>query len=307
MRTSINITNFAWPQLGRIPDELAAVVEVADQGGIDTVFVSDHLLQAHPALDPDDAMLEVYTTLGFLAARTRRVRLGAMVSPAALRPPALLIKAVTTLDVLSDGRAWLGIGAGYHQREATDLGLPLPPTRERFEWLDDTLQLTHRLWHGDTAPYTGQQVTAQRPVGNPRPVTQPHPPILIGGSGETRTLPLVARYADACNLPDLPDGGHALRHKLSVLAGHCRAVGRAPGDIEITVSTRLHPDESAAEFAARAPALAALGVDHLVVITDGPWTARSVAVLADAATMLADLDPTHPTHTTEDLLEGAPR
>jgi len=281
VQTSIAVTNFSWSDPARIPDELAAIVEAADDDGIDTVWVSDHLLQGEPGTEPHEAMLEAYTTLGYLAARTRRVRLGTLVAPATLRPPALLIKAVTTLDVLSRGRGWLGVGAGYHQQEADMFGLPLPPTAERFDWLEDTLRLAHQMWSRETSAFAGHRLSADRPVSSPEPASRPHPPILIGGAGEKRTLPLVARYADACNLFDIPDGGVTLRHKLAVLADHCHAVGRPFDDIVTTVSTRLQRDDTAGAFVERARALADIGIDHLVVLTQGPWTLDRLAVLAD--------------------------
>jgi F420-dependent oxidoreductase-like protein len=199
MRISVSVTNYSWPGgPTRSAAALARVVAAAEDAGIDTVWVADHLLQADPTAGPGETeMYEAYTVLGYLAGRTSRVRLGAMVSPASLRPPALLVKAVTTLDALSGGRAWLGLGAGYHGAEAEALGLPLPPTAERFDRLEETLQIALRMWTGDETPFHGRYHQLARPVDSPGPVQRPHPPILIGGTGERRTLRLVARYADA--------------------------------------------------------------------------------------------------------------
>ena len=292
MRLSLNITNFSWPIT---PDRLAAtlggVVRQADDGGLDTVWVSDHLVQAEPGTELTEPMLEAYTTLGYLAAQTSRVRLGTMVTAATFRAPALLVKAVTTVDVLSGGRAWLGIGAGYHQGEADMMGLSLPPTAERFERLEETLRLALQMWRGDDSAFEGGRLTLTRPLGSPGPLRSPHPPILIGGMGEKKTLRLVAQYADACNLPDIPDGGETIRHKLEVLAGHCSAVGRPFDEIEKTVATRLGPDETPADFTRRCAGLAALGMDHIVVITSGPWTTEAVGRLADAAEGVGALAP----------------
>jgi F420-dependent oxidoreductase-like protein len=274
MRISLSITDFSWP--GTLRDELERVVRAADEGGLDTVWVSDHLLQAAPGSAPDSEMLEAYTTLGFLAAKTERVRLGTMVSAATFRPPALLIKAVTTLDVLSGGRAWLGIGAGYHEEEARAMGLPLPPVPERFERLEETLQLALQMWADDRSPFAGRHYRLERPVNSPPALQRPHPPILIGGMGERRTLRLVARYGDACNLFDIPDGGATVRHKLAVLARHCEEAGRPYGEIEKTISTRLTPGESPEALVER---VRALGIEHLVFITAGPWTVDDVATL----------------------------
>ncbi len=284
MRVSLNITNYSWPGgAAGLVAHLGSVARAADAAGLDTVWVNDHLIQADPTSVPDSEMLEAYTTLGYLAGQTGRVRLGTMVTGVTYRPPALLVKAVTTLDVLSGGRAWLGIGAGYQEDEAQAMGLPLPPVAERFDRLTETLRLALQMWSGETTAFEGTHYRLARPVNNPNSVRRPHPPILIGGMGERRTLPLVARYADACNLFDIPDGGETIRHKLDVLARLCEKVGRPYGDIDKTVSTRLEPDESPGAFAARCAGLAALGIEHAVVITAGPWTEDAVARLAAAA------------------------
>ena len=293
MRISISVTNYSWPG-GRqaLGAGLTGLVAAADRAGLDTVWVADHLIQADPTAPPEDRdMLEAYTALGYLAARTERVRLGTMVSPATVRPPALLVKAVTTLDVLTGGRAWLGIGAGYHGDEAHALGLPLPPPAERFERLEETLQIALRMWAGDGTAFEGKHYRLERPQDSPGPVQRPHPPILIGGTGERRTLRLVAQYADACNLFDIPDGGRTIRHKLAVLAEHCAEVGRPYDAIEKTLSTRLAAGESTDEFVRRCTATAALGIEHLAVITSGPWTAEAVATLAAAVPVLRTVAP----------------
>jgi F420-dependent oxidoreductase-like protein len=287
VRLSLTVTNFSWPGgPARLAGELSGIVAHAEEGGLDTVWVSDHLLQGEPGTDPTQEMLEAYTTLGYLAAATDRIRLGTLVTANTFREPALLIKAVTTLDVLSGGRAWLGIGAGYHQAEADMMGLPLPPVVERFDRLEDTLQLAHRMWAGDDNAFTGHHHRLTRPITSPAPLSTPHPPILVGGTGEQRTLRLVARYADACNLFDIPDGGQTIRRKLEVLARHCTAVDRPVEEIETTVSTRLGPDESPEEFTARCATLAEYGIDHVITLTAGPWAGDAVARLVRAAPAL---------------------
>jgi F420-dependent oxidoreductase-like protein len=292
MRVSVNLTNYSWPGgSAALGAQLGRVVRAADEGGIDTVWVSDHLIQADPTSVPDAEMLEAYTTLGFLVARTERVRLGAMVTGVTYRPPALLIKAVTTVDVLSGGRAWFGVGAGYHEGEARAMGLPLPAPAERFDRLEETLRLALQMWSGDQSPFEGAHYRLEHPSNNPNSLRRPHPPILVGGAGERRTLALVAKYADACNLFDIPDGGKTVKHKLAVLARHCDAVGRPYDDIEKTISTRLEPGEPAGAFAERCAALAALGIEHAVVITAGPWTEEAVARLAAAVPDLRDVNP----------------
>jgi F420-dependent oxidoreductase-like protein len=293
MRISISLTNFSWPG-GRqaFGAELTRVVAAADRAGLDTVWVADHLLQADPTAGPDETeMYEAYTVLGYLAARTERVRLGTMVTAASLRPPALLVKAVTTLDVLTGGRAWLGIGAGYHGDEAQALGLPLPPPAERFDRLEETLQIATRMWAGDEAPFEGKHYRLVRPQDSPGPVQRPHPPILIGGTGERRTLRLVAQYADACNLFDVPDGGRTIRHKLAVLSRHCAEAGRPYRAIEKTLSTRLEAGESSDAFIHRCIGAAALGIEHLCVITAGPWRAEALATLAAAVPAVGEVRP----------------
>jgi F420-dependent oxidoreductase-like protein len=296
MRVSISVTNFSWPAGPKaLGAELTRLLAAADRAGVDTVWVADHLLQADPTAAPDQTeMYEAYTVLGYAAARTERVRLGTMVSPVALRPPALLIKAITTLDVLSGGRAWLGIGAGYHAEEAQALGLPLPPVAERFERLEETLQVATRMWTGagdDQTPFEGRHYRLGSPVDSPGPAQRPHPPILIGGDGERRTLRLVARYADACNLFDIPDGGRTVRHKLEVLAGHCEDVGRPYEAVEKTLSTRLEAGESSDEFVGRCRAAVALGIQHVAVVTPGPWTPERLATLAAAIPTLREVQP----------------
>lgn len=275
MRISIGVTNYDGV-------DLREIVRAADEAGVDTVWVTDHLIQADPNASPDGAMFEAYTTLGYLAAASDRVRLGAMVSAVTFREPALLVKAVTTLDVLSGGRAWLGIGAGYQQDEAAALGLPMPPTAERFERLDETLRIALAMWAGDQRPIQGTHYQLTHPICHPRPVTRPHPPIIIGGTGERHTLRLVAQYADACNLFDIPDGGRTVRHKLDVLAHHCERISRPYADIEKTISTRLDPAAGPSAFAVHCSKLAALGIDHASVITNGPWTPVKIAMLTDA-------------------------
>jgi F420-dependent oxidoreductase-like protein len=288
MKLSLSVTNYSWAD--SIHEHLASLACALDDTRVDTLWVPDHLLQADPASRLDEPMLEAYTTLGYLAAATSRIRLGAMVTAATFRAPALLIKAVTTLDVLSAGRAWLGIGVGYNGDEARAMGLFLPDTAERFCRMTDLLRLARHMWSGDESPFHGEYLDLEHPIGSPRPVTTPRPPVLIGGTGERRTLRLVAEYGDACNLFDVPDGGTAIRRQLDVLDRHCADVGRDPEQIERTVTTALHDGENAAQLAERCHALADLGVQHVVVIARGrTLTLTDVNCLAGAADQLADL------------------
>jgi F420-dependent oxidoreductase-like protein len=290
MRVSVGVTNFSWPGgPRRLGSELAQLVRTCDRVGVDTVWVVDHLIQADPTAPPADTdMLEAYTTLGFLAANSERVRLGTMVTGVTFRPAALLVKAATTVDVLTGGRAWLGIGAGYHGAEASAMGLPLPEAAERYERLEETLQIALRMWSGDESPFEGKHYRLAHPTGSPAPLRRPHPPILIGGQGERRTLLLVARYADACNLFDIPDGGRTIRHKLAVLRQHCEDVGRPYAQIEKTLSTRLEAGESSDEFVGRCERAAELGIEHVVVVSSGAWTTGGLETLAAAISRLGD-------------------
>jgi F420-dependent oxidoreductase-like protein len=289
MRVSVNITNYSWPGgPTRLSSDLVDLAQAAEQGGLDTLWLNDHLLQADPGAGPTERdMLEAYTALGFVAAATERIRLGAMVTAVSYRAPVLLIKAVTTLDVLSGGRAWLGIGAGY-PGEAQRLALPLPDTSERFDLLEDTLALAKHMWAGQGGSFCGKALTVPEPECVPAPLHPGGVPILVGGAGERRTLRLVATYADACNLFDIPDDGVTLRHKLDVLRRHCEDVGRDITSIETSVSTRLEPDESAEDFARRCARLREWGLGHAVVITPGPWTSERLATLTRAAQLVAD-------------------
>jgi F420-dependent oxidoreductase-like protein len=287
MKLSISVTNYSWPHR-EIRAGLAALADTLDDSAVDTLWVADHLLQADPSSRFDEPMLEAYTALGFLAARTSRLRLGTMVTAATFRAAALLIKAVTTLDVLTDGRAWLGIGAGYNADEARAMGLFMPATAERFARLTELLRLAQQMWSGDDGPFRGDYLELEHPVGSPRPVASPRPPVLIGGTGERRTLRLVAEYGDACNLFDVPDGGQAIRRQLEVLARHCADVGRPVDEVERTVSTALESGETVDEFARRCTTLGDLGITHAVVIVRGrPWTPEALATVTDAAARLA--------------------
>jgi F420-dependent oxidoreductase-like protein len=288
MKLSVSVTNYSWAD--RLHTRLALLAGFLDGTSVDTLWVPDHLLQADPASGPDEPMLEAYTALGYLAAATSRIRLGTMVTAATFRAPALLIKAVTTLDVLSAGRAWLGIGAGYNGDEARAMGLFLPETVERFARLTELLRLARQMWAGDETPFHGKYLDLEHPVGSPRPVTTPRPPVLIGGTGERRTLRLVAEYGDACNLFDVPDGGAAIRRQLDVLDRHCIDAGRPPDEIERTVTTALKEGENSEELAERCRALSDLGVQHVVVIARGrPLADTDLDCVAGAADQLAGL------------------
>jgi alkanesulfonate monooxygenase len=236
----LHIADFTYPSGPRgLADDLTRVVTAAEDAGFARVSVMDHVWQIGFLGPPEHEMLEAYTTLGYLAARTSTVELVSWVTAVVYREPGLLAKIVSTLDVLSGGRAWLGIGAAWNSDEARGLGLPFPPTAERFERLEEALQICLQMWGPDDGPYEGKHYRLERTLNSPQPLQSPHPPILIGGSGEKKTLRLVAQYAQACNLFPGPE----LEHKLDVLRGHCEAVGRDFDDIEKTVMFQLDPGE----------------------------------------------------------------
>jgi len=232
MKLGLHIPDFTWPggpdSLGH---DLARVGQAAEEAGFDRVSVMDHFFQIRGVGPPEHEMLEAYTTLGYLAAHTARVKLLTLVTGVVYRQPGLLAKAVTTLDVLSGGRAMLGIGAAWNEEESRGLGLNFPPIAERFELLEDALKICLQMWSGDDGPFTGTHAKLERTLNSPQAISRPHPPILIGGSGERKTLRLVARYAQACNLFPGPD----LDHKLDVLRRHCETEGRDYDEIEKTV------------------------------------------------------------------------
>ena len=241
MKVGLHVADFTWqggpPTLAK---DLAEVARTAEDVGFARLSVMDHVWQISVIGPAEHDMLEAYTTLGFLAAHTSRVELVSWVTAVVYREPGLLAKLVSTLDVLSGGRAWLGIGAAWNEEESHGLGLPFPPVAERFERLEEALQICLQMWSEDEGPYQGKHYQLGRTLNVPAPLTRPHPPILIGGGGEKKTLRMVAQYAQACNLFPGPD----LARKLDVLRGHCETVGRNYDEIEKTVMLPLDPGEN---------------------------------------------------------------
>jgi F420-dependent oxidoreductase-like protein len=231
VRIGLNIPQFTWAGGDAvIGSKLAEIARTADEVGFDLISVMDHLFQIHFQGPPELPMLEAYTTLGFLAGHTDRAKLMTLVTGAIYRYPGILAKQVTTLDVLSGGRAWLGIGAGWDEEEALGLGIPFPPLTDRFEQLEEAVQICLQMWSGDDSPYRGKHFHLERTLNSPQALTKPHPPIMIGGSGEQKTLRLVAKYAQACNVgadTDVP-------HKMAVLREHCEREGREFDQIQKT-------------------------------------------------------------------------
>jgi alkanesulfonate monooxygenase len=262
MKIGLHVSNFTWPGgAATLAADLGRVAAAAEEQGFARLSVMDHVWQISSIGPPEQEMLEAYTTLGYLAARTERIDLLAWVTAVVYREPGLLAKAVTTLDVLSGGRAWLGIGAAWFDAEARGLGLSFPPTAERFERLEEALQICLQMWGDEDKPYTGKHYRLARTLNSPQSLRRPHPPILIGGAGERKTLRLVAQYAQACNLFPVPQ----LEHKLEVLRHHCAAVGRDYDEIEKTVMGPLDPGpdgERVEDLIREMRRLAGLGISH---------------------------------------------
>lgn len=266
MKIGLQIPSFTWPGGdAAIGPRLAEIGRTADEAGFSSIWVMDHFFQIGFVGKPEEPMLEGYSALSYLAAVTEKASLGTLVSGVIYRHPGILAKTVTTLDVLSGGRAWLGIGAAWNEEESKGLGIPFPPLKTRFEQLEESLQIVHQMWRGDESPYSGKHYQLARPLNSPQALHKPHPPIMIGGTGEQKTLRMVAQYADACNLFDRL-GAEALTHKLDVLKGHCETVGRPYEEIEITtLGTAFIPGaQTPAEIIAHCKSLAALGVQHAI-------------------------------------------
>ncbi len=283
MQLGLYCNRFNWPGTeAGIGPALAGMAQEAEAAGFASFWVMDHFFQLPRHGAVEEPMLEAYAALAFVAAFTRRMRLGTMVTGVTYRHPGVLVKGVTTLDTLSGGRASLGIGAAWFDREHEGLGIPFPPLKERFERLEETLQITHQMWSGEVGPFAGKHYQLAETLCQPLPVQRPHPPIVVGGRGERKTLRLVARYGDACNftlfnhLPDLsaPAALEEVRHKLDVLRAHCDAEGRPYEEIERTVLGWLPISDTTKEGSftpdqalAVLEGYATLGVDHLLIAT----------------------------------------
>ncbi|WP_344085487.1 LLM class F420-dependent oxidoreductase [Luedemannella helvata] len=264
MKIGVQIPDFTYPGgPATLGVDLARIARTADEAGFDTIAVMDHFFQISVVGPPENDMLEAYTTLGYVAAVTTRACLLTLVTGTVYRHPGILAKTVTTLDVLSGGRAWLGIGAAWNEEESRGLGIPFPPVAERFERLEETLRIYQQMCLGDETPFTGRYYQLDRPLNRPLPLTRPYPPIMIGGGGEKKTLRLVAQYADACNLFPGPD----LERKLDVLRAHCDAVGRDYDEIHKTVYYRFDlgtAGERTGTIVAELEQLGKLGIDMAI-------------------------------------------
>ena len=291
MKIGLQVNHFTWEsgteQLG---PTFGAIGRRAEEAGFDSLWVMDHFFQIQGLGQPQEPMIEGYTALGFIAGQTSRIKLGTMVTGVTYRHPGVLVKTATTLDVLSGGRSYFGVGAGWFEREHLGLGVPFPPVKERFERLEETLQIAYQMWSGEAAPYNGKHYQLAETLNVPQVLSRPHPPVLIGGGGEQKTLRFVAKYGDACNL-FLRMGDEVVRHKLDVLRGHCEAEGRPYEEIEKTslsqiVITRdgredsMTPQQALDYFGQ----LAEMGFDHAI------FGMRNVSE-PDAFEVIAELSP----------------
>jgi len=260
---------------------LARIAQAAEEAGFSSLWVMDHFLQIEMIGKPEEPMLEGYSALNFLAAITKKVRLGTLVTGVIYRYPGILVKTVTTLDVLSGGRAYFGVGAAWYEREAIALGVPFPPLKERFERLEETVQIALQMWSGKVAPYVGKHYRLEETLNSPQPISKPHPPIMIGGAGEKRTLRLVAKYADACNLYAF-ESLDVVRAKLEVLRQHCEAVNRPFEEIERTAIGAI--DLRKGGMSARAAieycrSVSDAGIQHFIVSMPGDYEIAPIELM----------------------------
>jgi F420-dependent oxidoreductase-like protein len=289
VKIGLQIPDFTGPGAARLGADLATVARTADDAGFDFISVMDHFFQIGAVGPPDRDMLESYTTLGYLAGVTSRAKLVTLVTGAVYRHPGILAKIITTLDVLSGGRAWLGIGAAWNEEESRGLGIPFPPVAERFERLEETLRICLQMWRGDESPFQGAHYQLERPLNYPKALSEPHPPIMIGGSGERKTLRFVARYAQACNLFPGPD----LARKLDVLRAHCDAEGRDYDEILKTCYFVFDVGEkgsSAGQIVDQLGSLAGLGFQAAIGGVANVWDVTPLEVIgADVIPAVAAL------------------
>jgi F420-dependent oxidoreductase-like protein len=265
MKIGLQVPNFTWPGgPAQMASRLKDIARAADEGGFHSLWMMDHFFQISMVGPPELDMLEGYTALGHLAAVTSRVKLGTMVTGVIYRYPGILVKAVTTLDVLSGGRSYFGIGAAWNEQESRGLGVPFPAIAVRFELLEEALQIAKQMWSGKDGPYRGKHNHLERTLCVPQPLSKPHPPILVAGVGEKKTLRIVAQYADACNIYGPVE---TVKAKLDILKQHCAALGRSYDTIEKTTlgTVEIASGKSTPrEIIAHCKALAAAGVDQAI-------------------------------------------
>ncbi len=288
MELGVHVTDFSWPgEPGSIRPTLDAIAEETEACGASSLSFMDHWFQMEFEAEATEPMLEGYTSLGYLAARTERLKLGLLVTGVTYRHPGLLAKIVTTLDVLSGGRAQLGLGGAWYEREHRALGVPFPPVAERLSRLEETLQICLQMWSDDDGPFDGRYYQLAETICRPRPIARPHPPVLIGGGGERRTLRLVARYADASNL--FATSVSDVERKLDVLRAHCAEEGRDYETVTKTVLAVRDPFADTQEFLAEMARLAGLGVAEVMVMPKGDPVAYIRRVGKELVPALSDL------------------
>ena len=288
MHLDLHVTRFDWAGgPSGIARGVAELARTAEDVGIRTLSVMDHFFQMDMMAPGEDPMLECYTALGFVAGVTQSLRMRVLVTGVTYRHPGLLAKTMTTLDVLSGGRAELGIGAAWYEREHKGLGVPFPPLAERFERLEEALQICLQMWSDDNGPYQGRHYQLAETICSPPPVSSPRPRVLIGGSGERKTLRLVAQYADACNL--FASSPTEIAHKLEVLSEHCDTAGRDPATIDNTILAMTNPLEDPDAFIAQMAEYAALGIDAVELVPMGDPIAYTTQIGERIVPALAQL------------------
>jgi F420-dependent oxidoreductase-like protein len=268
MRIGVNVMDMTWPGgPAAIAPKAAGIIDRCEQAGIHSFWAMDHFFQVPPIAGSavDEPVLEGWALLAWAAGRTRTIELGTLVTAAHFRYPGHLGKLATTFDVLSGGRSWLGIGAGWNEQECRGLGVPFPPLAERFERLEESLQILRQMFAGDASAFAGKHFRLERPLNVPGPIRRP--PIMIAGGGERRTLRLVAEYGDACNLFDYED----VSHKLDVLRGHCADVGRPYDEIVKTTAGFLGEQRDLSAVTERLAGLAEIGIDLAILVPPDPF------------------------------------
>jgi F420-dependent oxidoreductase-like protein len=287
MKIGLHIVTWDFPGgPAAIGSTLAAIGETAEEAGLTDISVMDHWFQMEALAPATEPMMEGYTTLGFLAAHTETIRLGLLVTGVTYRYPGLLAKTVATLDLVSAGRAQLGIGAAWYQREHVGLGVPFPPMAERFEILEEALLVCFQMWSDNDGPFTSKHFQLNETICNPHPISTPRPPVLIGGSGERKTLRLVAKYAEACNL--FSTGPDEIAHKLDVLRGHCDTEGRDYDAITKTMLSRSDPSDVDG-VVEEMGVYAKLGIDKVIFVPSGDPVAFTKRLGGELAARLEDL------------------
>jgi F420-dependent oxidoreductase-like protein len=297
VQLGLQVPDFTWPDApASIGPTFRRIAQDAEAAGLASLWVMDHFFQIRSVGPPEHEMLEGWTALANAAAVTERISLGTLVTGVTYRHPGILVKTATTLDVLSGGRAWFGIGAAWNEQEHLGLGVPFPPVAERFERLEETLRIAHQMWAGDQSPFDGRHYQLRWPLNSPQALSSPHPKVMIDGTGERKTLRLVAQYADACNIFEM--GTDGVRHKLDVLRRHCDDVGRNYDEIERTTlgSLRLSKDGSSGTITVgqavdRFAAYAGIGVDHAIVNMPRVYEPEALELMPDLVEQLRQITP----------------